>query len=75
MDSGSSAAAPPELPVDLHPTFAEQFAHLAESRGDVTALIDATGELTFAELEARTNQVARLFEEHGVGQGDFVLIS
>ncbi|MCX0278132.1 acyl-CoA synthetase, partial [Nocardia zapadnayensis] len=58
-----------------HPTFAEQFAHLAESRGDVTALIDATGELTFAELEARTNQVARLFEEHGVGQGDFVLIS
>lgn len=75
VDSGSSAAAPPELPVDLHPTFAEQFAHLAESRGDVTALIDATGELTFAELEARTNQVARLFEEHGVGQGDFVLIS
>lgn len=65
----------PLLDVDVRATFQEQFEALAASRGEVTALIDATGTSTFAQLEARTNQLARRFQERGAEVGDFVLIS
>ncbi|GAA4283779.1 AMP-binding protein [Brevibacterium daeguense] len=65
----------PEIEADVRPTFHEQFAHHAAERGDVDAIIDATGVIAFAELESRTNQLARLFAQEGVGEGDFVLIS
>lgn len=65
----------PALDVDVHATFHEQFAFLAETRGDVDALIDATGRVTFAELDAHTNRLARLLQARGASHGDFILIS
>lgn len=58
-----------------HPTFNEQFAHLADTGGDIDAIVDANGALTFADLEVSTNQLARLFQEYDVVAGDYVLIS
>lgn len=71
----TAATDAPLLDVDVRATFQEQFEALAASRGEVTALIDATGTSTFAQLEARTNQLARHFQERGAEVGDFVLIS
>ena len=73
--ASAGAVDAPLLDVDVCATFQEQFAALAASRGEVTALIDATGSVTFAELEERTNRLARLFADGGVGIGDFVLMS
>ncbi|UPT61479.1 MAG: AMP-binding protein [Hyphomonadaceae bacterium JAD_PAG50586_4] len=33
------------------------------------------GALSYAELDARANQRARMFAAHGVGQGDFVTVA
>lgn len=66
---------PPALDVEVRATFHEQFAFLAATRGDVDALIDATGTVTFAELDAHTNRLARLFQDRGAARGDFILIS
>jgi len=74
-DAPADAAGAAPLDVDVRATFQEQFAKLAASRGEVTALIDAMGSVTFAELEARTNRLARLFRERGAGHGDFILMS
>lgn len=63
------------LDVDVEPTFSQQFALHARDRGETDAIIDSTGTLTFAQLEARTNQLARLFCQRGVGEGDFVLLA
>ena len=56
-------------------TFNEQFARLADTHGTIHAIVDSSGAITFAELETRTNQLARLFQEHDVDHGDYVLIS
>ena len=63
------------LDVEVEPTFSQQFALHARDRGETDAIIDSTGTLTFAQLEARTNQLARLFCQRGVGEGDFVLLA
>jgi acyl-CoA synthetase (AMP-forming)/AMP-acid ligase II len=39
-------------------------------RGEQTALIDELGTLTFAELESRSNSLARALRAKGVGPGD-----
>lgn len=75
QDGSVPADDAPALDVEVRPTFHEQFAFLAETRGDVDALVDATGTVTFAELDAHTNRLARLFQGRGVAHGDFVLIS
>lgn len=75
QDGSVPADDAPALDVEVRPTFHEQFAFLAETRGDVDALVDATGTVTFAELDAHTNRLARLFQDRGVAHGDFVLIS
>lgn len=56
----------------LHQLFAEQAARTP----DLTAVIDgASGaSLTFAELDRRSNQVARVLRERGAGPGDRVAI-
>jgi fatty-acyl-CoA synthase len=41
---------------------------------DRTALLDELGALTFADVEARTNAIARGFRAHGVRAGDGVAI-
>ena len=43
-------------------------------RGDDVGLIDDAGELTFGELEARSNALARALRERGVGEGDSVAV-
>ncbi len=43
------------------------FAEHAARRPDGTAVVDAAGEHTFAELDRRANRVARRLVEHGVG--------
>jgi bile acid-coenzyme A ligase len=63
------------LDVDVEPTFAQQFALHARARGETDAVIDSTGSVTFAELESRTNRLARLFAARGAGLGDFILLS
>lgn len=61
--------------IRVEDTFSEQFAALAARRGDVAAIIDTAGTLTFAEVESNTNRIARLFAAEGVDAGDFVLLS
>src|SRR5512139_3168430 len=46
----------------------------AASRGSATALVLGEQELTFAELDATANQMARLLAGLGVGKGDTVMI-
>jgi bile acid-coenzyme A ligase len=46
----------------------------AELRPDEVVLIDHESEMTRAELESRTNRLARAFAELGVKAGDFVTI-
>ena len=65
----------PGVSYPVFPTFHEQFAHLATIRGAVDAIVDSGGAITFAQLESRTNQLARLFQEYDVKSGDYVLIS
>jgi bile acid-coenzyme A ligase len=73
--AGTAETAPEEDAPFLAPSFTEQFAHLAQRCGDRAAVITAEAELTFSQLDARTNQSVRLFEARGVAEGDFVLIS
>src|SRR3954453_13316194 len=41
---------------------------------DVTAIVSAHGNRTFAELNARANQVARTLRDAGIGPGDSVAL-
>ncbi|WP_112264135.1 non-ribosomal peptide synthase/polyketide synthase [Lentzea terrae] len=54
------------------------FAQLVERQvvrtPDAPALIHAEGEITFAELDARANQLARLLAEHGAGPERIVAV-
>jgi long-chain acyl-CoA synthetase len=45
-------------------------AHVAARAPDKLAVASPFGERTFAELNARVNQLARLLREHGIGEGD-----
>lgn len=50
-------------------------AHHAHRSPGRTALILDHRRLSYAELDARANQRARLFKDHGVGHGDFVTVA
>jgi len=61
-------------------TYGAQLTRLAASRGDDIAIVLAAGggpdtTMTWRELEARANQVARLLADVGVGQDDLVAIA
>jgi long-chain acyl-CoA synthetase len=45
-------------------------AHVAARAPDKLAVASPFGERTFAQLNARVNQLARLLREHGIGEGD-----
>ncbi|MEU9609745.1 amino acid adenylation domain-containing protein [Streptomyces sp. NPDC048057] len=47
----------------------------AAATGDVTALVCADGELTFAELNVRANRLARLLVDRGVGPESSVALA
>ncbi len=49
-------------------------AHWAASQPDRVAIDHEGACVTWAELEERTNRLARAYEAHGVGQDDFVTI-
>ncbi|MCW0211807.1 MAG: AMP-binding protein [Pseudonocardia sp.] len=50
-------------------------AYWAERKPDETALSDDRTTLTWAELDSRTNRLARDLERRGVGEGSFVMIA
>ncbi|MBP0713535.1 non-ribosomal peptide synthetase [Burkholderia sola] len=54
--------------MDLTALFAEQ----AQSHGTATAVLDATGALTYRELDARARSVAAALARRGIGPGDAV---
>jgi non-ribosomal peptide synthetase component F len=47
----------------------ELFERQADLRPDATALECAGARMTYGELERRSNQLARLLRQHGVGRG------
>ncbi|MFI6760880.1 amino acid adenylation domain-containing protein [Micromonospora sp. NPDC050417] len=58
-------------PVD-EGTVPELFAARVVRRPDAVAVVDAEGESTYAELDARSNRIARLLSGRGVRAGDVV---
>jgi len=50
----------------------ELFERQADARPDATALLCAGARMTYGELERRSNQLARLLRQRGVGRGDYV---
>jgi len=46
----------------------------ADERGDTSALSGPHGERTFTELNAEANRLARLFDDHGLTEGDGVVL-
>jgi acyl-CoA synthetase (AMP-forming)/AMP-acid ligase II len=53
---------------------ADVFSQQSQQRPDHTALIEASGSLSFADLEKRTAQTAALFRQSGLSAGDAVLV-
>jgi len=49
-------------------------AYFAKRYPDKPAVISAFGSRTFAELNGRANQVARLLRAHGIGEGDAIAV-
>jgi long-chain acyl-CoA synthetase len=49
-------------------------AHVAARHPDRMAVASPYGERTFAQLNARINQLARLFRHHGLGAGDAIAV-
>lgn len=49
-------------------------AHWCESQPDALAIAHEEASITFAELEASTNRLARAYQELGVGKDDFVMV-
>ena len=56
-------------------SLARATAHWADRDPDAPAISHDDLTVTRAELERRTNRLARAFEELGVGQDDFVTIA
>ena len=50
----------------------ELFERQADARPNATALLCAGAHMTYGELERRSNQLARLLRQRGVGRGDCV---
>ena len=55
-------------------TLAAYLGRQAERRPDATALVMGEERLTYGELDAAANQLARLLQEHGVEKGDRVCL-
>ena len=49
-------------------------AHHAADQGDALALVTEFGNRSFAELNARTNQLVRLLRDRGLGDGDAIAV-
>ena len=56
------------------PTIAAGYSAGAIRRPDAVAIVDERGTLTFAEIDRRTNALARALIEHGVRAGDGVAV-
>ncbi|MGP4031718.1 amino acid adenylation domain-containing protein [Pseudarthrobacter sp. 1C304] len=55
-------------------TVVEEFRISARESGSRTAVVAPDGELTFDELESRSNQLARFLKSHGAGPGQTVAV-
>ena len=55
-------------------TVVEEFQRSAHAAGSRTAVVAPDGELTFQQLEARSNQLARFLSSHGAGPGTTVAV-
>ena len=55
-------------------TIVEEFRLSARESGSRTAVVAPDGELTFGELETRSNQLARFLSSHGAGPGQTVAV-
>ncbi|HSO17593.1 MAG TPA: amino acid adenylation domain-containing protein [Arthrobacter sp.] len=55
-------------------TLVEEFRLSARESGSRTAVVAPDGELTFGELETRSNQLARFLSSHGAGPGQTVAV-
>jgi bile acid-coenzyme A ligase len=59
--------------------FGRRLTDLAERHGDATAVVFAPREgadevVTWQRLDERANQMARLLADHGIGQGDLIVV-
>ncbi|WP_024799616.1 acyl-CoA synthetase [Nocardia sp. BMG51109] len=54
--------------------FAGVIMHAAKTNANAPAIVDERGELTFAEIDAQSNQLARGLAARGLGQGDVVAV-
>lgn len=55
-------------------TLVEEFRKNAREYASCTAVVAPDGELSFGELEARSNQLARFLSGHGAGPGETVAV-
>ncbi|MBV9822580.1 MAG: amino acid adenylation domain-containing protein, partial [Actinobacteria bacterium] len=68
------AANATDQPFDGETTLPALFARQAAATPDAPALLSPTGTLSFAELDARSNQLAHTLREHGVGPDTVVAL-
>src|SRR4029079_6738515 len=74
-DAGIIAAAnATERPFDTEATLHGLFARQAAATPDAPALLSAAGNLSYAELDARSNQLAHTLRGHGIGPGEVVAL-
>ncbi len=62
------------LNVGKYGPFAGVIMHVAKTTPHAPAIVDERGELTFAEVDAQSNQVARGLAARGLTQGDVVAV-
>ena len=61
-----------ERPYPAHQTIAARFAECVARTPEAIAMIDDGTRLTYRELDALSNRVARHLQSHGIREGDFV---
>ncbi len=60
---------------DSHLTLQAMFGAQAAARPEAVAVVDATGNITYGELDRRTNQLGNHLRRHGVGRETLVAVS